>query len=260
MQDHEEVTAPEETDYFTPNGKICIALKYLPARSRSSTLPANMSPSSMSLGDLPKLARSSSTQPYENMIYALGTLHICVKRAENLPSIDDTNPFVRCYLLPNVKLGGRRKTSVVPKTLNPVWDEEFSYKMTYFKDLQTERALELTVWDMDRRGTNSFMGCVRLGPNPLTGGHAKEEDWMDSFGEEVRHWEEMLANPGEWVERWHTLRPSTESVRKDVKRRERFSPDGSELGAVENSEDAEESDAEEEETVCDVSMLLMTYE
>ena len=155
-----------------------------------------------------------------------------MKRAEDLPSMDSgdsTNPFVRCYLLPNVHLRGKRKSAVIPKTLNPVWNEEFSYKMVYSEDLRTERALEVTVWDMDRRGTNSFMGCVRLGPNPLTFGHAQVEDWMDSFGEEVIHWEEMLANPGEWVEHWHTLRPSSESLRKDVKRAERFSPDGSEL-------------------------------
>ncbi len=194
-----------------------------------------------SLMDLQKI---SSLQSWES---TLGTLHIRVKRAKDLPSLDstdNTNPFVRCYLLPNVKLGGKRKTAVIPKTLNPVWDEEFSYKMTYFNDLQTERVLELTVWDMDRRGTNSFMGCVRLGPNPLTAGHAKEEDWMDSFGEEVRHWEEMLANPGEWVERWHVLRPSTQSVHKDMRRVGRLSPDGSESHSVDSS--VEENDIYEE--------------
>ena len=140
-------------------------------------------------------------------------------------SSEDTNSFVRCYLLPNVKLAGRRKTEVVLNTLNPVWDEEFLYKAVYYDDLRTERVLELTVWDMDRRGTNSFMGCIRLGPNPLTVDNPQEVEWMDSSGDEVTHWEEMLANPGEWVERWHALRPST--LWKDLVKTKRQPPEGS---------------------------------
>ena len=35
----------------------------------------------------------------------------------------------------------------------------------------------------------------------------KEVDWMDSTAAEIRLWEQMLSNPGEWSEATLTLRP-----------------------------------------------------
>ena len=35
----------------------------------------------------------------------------------------------------------------------------------------------------------------------------KEVDWMDSTADEIRAWENMLLNPGEWMETTLTLRP-----------------------------------------------------
>ena len=37
---------------------------------------------------------------------------------------------------------------------------------------------------------------------------------MDSTESEVKHWEETLEHPGEWVEYEHDLRPSIESLNK----------------------------------------------
>lgn len=141
-----------------------------------------------------------------------GRLHVLVISAENLPPVDstgDTNPFVRCYLLPSSGVKGKRKTSIVPKSLNPVWEEECAYNMIKVDDLQSQRVLEVSVWDSDRRGSNSFIGGLRLGPAPPDDGEGPE--WMDSTGEEVSHWDEMLANTGVWVKRWHNLRPSMAS-------------------------------------------------
>lgn len=153
------------------------------------------------------LRRSSSS--------ILGKLHILVRSAEGLTSMDstgDTNPFVRCFLLPNTTLGGKRKSIVSERTLDPVWEEELVYNMVKLDDLTGSRVLEVSIWDMDRRGTNSFMGGIRLGPEPHPLGSNEGPDWMDSVGEEVSQWEKMLANPGEWVEFWHDLRPSLTSL------------------------------------------------
>ena len=161
---------------------------------------------------LPEMKISSSPQSHKTQ----GTLHVRVQSAEDLKGVGSgatANAFVHCYLLP---LGGKRKTKPIENTLDPVWDEEFLYKAVYYDGLRTERALELTVWDKDRLGTNSFMGCIRLGPNPLTVDHPQEAEWMDSSGEEVTHWEEMLASPGEWVEHWHALRPSMEPLQSGL--------------------------------------------
>ena len=144
-------------------------------------------------------------------------LHVRIKCAEGLRSMDsagDTNPFVCCFLLPNTSttLGGKRKTNICEHTLDPMWDEELVYNMVKLEELLCSRVLEVSVWDMDRRGTNSFIGAVRLGPEPHPLGSAEGPDWMDSCEEEVLQWDSMLSCLGEWVESWHNLRPSLESL------------------------------------------------
>ena len=134
---------------------------------------------------------------------------IKIHQAQELPKMNPlglTDATVKCYLLPNRNSGGKRKTKVVKNNLNPFWEEEFKYDFLTVSELSTERVLEVTVWDFDRRGSNDFIGGVRLGPAP--GRAAKHKEWMDSIGEEVTHWEAALARPGEWVELWHTLRTS----------------------------------------------------
>ena len=94
---------------------------------------------------------------------------------------------------------------VVMNSLCPVWDEEFVYN-TSEKELLAERVLEVTIWDFDKRGSNDFIGGIRVGPS-RSGSASQGPDWMDSFGEELSHWQMVLSRPGEWVEQWHTLRP-----------------------------------------------------
>lgn len=165
-----------------------------------------------------KLSISSS----ENRVLSkvLGDLHINVVQAENLSSVDttgDTNPFVRCYLLPNKSMRAKRKTTAIPKTLNPVWEEECVYNSVSSDDMKSQHVLEVSVWDSDRRGTSSFIGGIRLGPSVPAGAHSELPEWMDSTDEEASHWEDALANSGTWVERTHVLR-STMSSRFAVKR------------------------------------------
>ena len=121
-----------------------------------------------------------------------------------------TDGTVKLYLLPNRSSASKKKTHIINNNLNPVWNEEFEYKFVNLKELKTERALEVTVWDYDRRGANEFIGGLKIGPAVIEGS-GKHREWLDSSPEEVSHWEEVLANPGEWVERWHALRVSTGS-------------------------------------------------
>ena len=146
----------------------------------------------------------------------VGTLHVAIHQAEDLPAMDEhslTDATVKLYLLPNQSSSGKRKTNVVNKNLNPVWDEQFTYKNVYMDDLSSQRVLEVTVWDYDRRGSNDFIGGLRIGPNPDSVADGLK-DWMDSIEDEVSHWEAMLKRPGEWVERWHDLRPSMKPLSK----------------------------------------------
>ena len=144
-----------------------------------------------------------------------GTLTILVRQAKELPSMDPNglaNAVVKCYLLPDKSSSGKRKTGVVKNNLNPVWEEQFTYKAT-LEELSKERVLEVTVWDFHKQG-NDFIGGLRLGSTP--GRAAKHKEWMDSIGDEISHWEAALAHPGEWVEQWHTLRTTMDHRKVDI--------------------------------------------
>ena len=136
-----------------------------------------------------------------------GTLHVSVKQAKDLSNPNSkaaTDSFVKCYLLPDKGSSGKRKTSVIKNNSNPVWEELFAYEKLNLDELATERVLEVAVWDLNKGSSNEFIGGLRLGPAPRAG--IKHKEWMDSIGEEVNHWESVMGHPGEWWEKWHTLR------------------------------------------------------
>lgn len=139
-----------------------------------------------------------------------GTLHVTI---ENAKSYGQTNSYVMLHLLPDKSKKGLRKT-LKKNDMNPVWDEEFTYKDVTLGELRMSRALEVVVLDHDIDSEDIFVGCLHLGScaNMVT----KPYEWMDSNPEESCHWEEMLCEPGKWIEHWHTLRPSMDFVHPDA--------------------------------------------
>lgn len=136
-----------------------------------------------------------------------GTLHISINQAKDLQNFNSNtkaDSFAKCYLLPDKSSSGKRKTAVFKNNSNPAWKETFSYEKLKLEELASEKVLEVTVWDLNKGSSNEFIGGIRLGPAPRPGG--KHKEWMDSIGEEVQHWESVVAHPGEWSEAWHTLR------------------------------------------------------
>lgn len=159
----------------------------------------------------------------KNVSTTMVNVHIKVKKGEGIPAMDpsgSTSAFVRAFLLPNKQMSAKKKTKVVFNSLNPVWEEEMVYNLVPLDELETSRVLELTVWDQDRRGINGFIGGLRIGSDPIVAGNP--ELWMDSSPDESSHWEAMLAQPGEWVEQWHTLR-TTMDARQVIKKRRKTS-------------------------------------
>ena len=147
-----------------------------------------------------------------------GTLHINIHQAKELPRMDPnglTDGLVKCHLLPDKSAKGKRKTNVVKNNPNPVWEERFTYEKVTLEELSKERVLEACVCHNDPKGNNVVIGGVRLGSAP-SGTTSKHKEWMDSIGEEVSHWEAMLTHPGEWVDRWHTLRHTMEPRSVDL--------------------------------------------
>ncbi|KAK2828927.1 hypothetical protein Q5P01_019961 [Channa striata] len=99
-----------------------------------------------------------------NYIQKLGEFHIFVVHCRDLAVADTkknrSDPYVKCYLLPDKSKLGKRKTTVKKKTLNPTYNEilKFTIKM---EELKTHN-LNISVWHNDTFGRNSFLGEVDL--------------------------------------------------------------------------------------------------
>lgn len=243
----------ESTDNLYPNGRLFIALKFehmsYEKLSRSCTPDFLQGETAGSQSDISSIPMEFSSNMEDSKVNTIGTLFVHVNEATDLLCTDltgNTNPFVRSFLLPNTSLRGKRKTKVINGELNPVWNEVINYNYVTLEDLLTERVLELTVWDSDRRGENCFMGGIRLGPAAYLESEV-EEEWMDSSEDEASHWNQMLSQPGEWVKWNHTLRSSMTSLKSvhssPQSTDESFKEDG--IKTVDIAEEEEKEDYEE---------------
>ncbi|XP_071360545.1 double C2-like domains, gamma [Trachinotus anak] len=121
-----------------------------------------------------------------------GCLLVGIIRCAHLAAMDSngySDPFVKIILQPDMGKKSKYKTSVKKKTLNPEFNEEFSYEVSL--DHLAKKTLEISVWDYDLGMSNDFIGGVELGIN--------------ASGQRLRHWFECLKNKGKKVEYWHTL-------------------------------------------------------
>ncbi|XP_031417217.1 double C2-like domain-containing protein alpha [Clupea harengus] len=141
---------------------------------------------------LPSTAAEGDEPKREAKDRAKGGLCVGVRRCAHLAAMDVngfSDPYVKTYLKPDLKKKSKHKTAVIKKTLNPEFNEEFFYEIT-FTELTT-KTLEVTVWDYDLGKSNDFIGGVSLG--------------CHSQGEALQQWIDCLKNKGQKVERWHTL-------------------------------------------------------
>ncbi|XP_040005497.1 synaptotagmin-like protein 2 isoform X2 [Xiphias gladius] len=99
-----------------------------------------------------------------NYIQKLGEFHIFVVHCRELATADAkknrSDPYVKCYLLPDKTKLGKRKTTVKKKTLNPTYNEILRFKII-MEVLKTQN-LNISVWHNDTFGRNSFLGEVDL--------------------------------------------------------------------------------------------------
>ncbi|CAI2357418.1 unnamed protein product [Caenorhabditis sp. 36 PRJEB53466] len=103
-------------------------------------------------------------------------LSIALIQGFDLPPRSDgapRNPYVKIFLLPDRSEKSRRQSAVIAETLMPAWNEIFTYS-GLTEPMLMQRVLELTVWDYDKFGTNSFLGetLIDLASMPLDGEHS----------------------------------------------------------------------------------------
>ncbi|XP_051542221.1 synaptotagmin-like protein 2 isoform X4 [Myxocyprinus asiaticus] len=94
----------------------------------------------------------------------LGEFHIFIVQCKDLAVADPkrkrSDPYVKCYLLPDKAKYGKRKTCVRKKTQNPTYNEILRFKIP-MESLKTQK-LNLSVWHNDTFGRNSFLGEAEI--------------------------------------------------------------------------------------------------
>ncbi|XP_063701466.1 synaptotagmin 1 isoform X3 [Culicoides brevitarsis] len=131
-----------------------------------------------------------------------GKLTVVILEAKNLKKMDVgglSDPYVKIALMQNGKRLKKKKTSIKKCTLNPYYNESFSFEVP-FEQIQKVN-LVVTVVDYDRIGTSEPIGKVVLG--------------MNVQGTELRHWSDMLASPRRPIAQWHTLKDPEDGDKKD---------------------------------------------
>ncbi|XP_031423644.1 synaptotagmin-2 isoform X2 [Clupea harengus] len=120
-----------------------------------------------------------------------GKLTVCILEAKNLKKMDVgglSDPYVKIQLLQNGKKFKKKKTTVKKNTLNPYFNESFSFEIPL--DMMQKIVIVVTVFDYDKIGSNDAIGKLFIGGK----------------GAELKHWSDMLANPRRPIAQWHPLR------------------------------------------------------
>ncbi|XP_051556979.1 rabphilin-3A [Myxocyprinus asiaticus] len=122
----------------------------------------------------------------------LSRLIVGVIRCVHLAAMDAngySDPFVKICLKPDMGKKAKNKTQIKKKTLNPEFNEEFSYEIKHAE--LAKKTLDISVWDYDIGKSNDYIGGCQLG--------------ITAKGERLKHWYECLKNKDKKIERWHTL-------------------------------------------------------
>ncbi|XP_016349049.1 synaptotagmin-like protein 2 isoform X2 [Sinocyclocheilus anshuiensis] len=97
-------------------------------------------------------------------VQKLGEFHVFVVQCKDLAVADvkrnRSDPYVKCYLLPDKAKYGKKKTCVRKKTLDPTFNEILRFKIPV-ETLKTQK-LNTSVWHNDTFGRNMFLGEVEL--------------------------------------------------------------------------------------------------
>ncbi|NXV79821.1 SYT7 protein, partial [Atlantisia rogersi] len=146
-------------------------------------------------GQPPRVPQGSRGELLLSLCYnpSANSIVVNIIKARNLKAMDiggTSDPYVKVWLMYKDKRVEKKKTVVMKRCLNPVFNESFAF------DIPTERLREttivITVMDKDRLSRNDVIGKIYL-------------SWKSGPGE-VKHWKDMIARPRQAVAQWHQLK------------------------------------------------------
>ncbi|XP_011334236.1 synaptotagmin-7 isoform X1 [Ooceraea biroi] len=123
-------------------------------------------------------------------------LTLTLLKARNLKAKDingKSDPYVKVWLQFGDKRVEKRKTPIFKCTLNPVFNEVFSFNVPWEKI--RECSLDVMVMDFDNIGRNELIGRIQLAGKNGSG------------ASETKHWQDMITKPRQTIVQWHRLKP-----------------------------------------------------
>ncbi|XP_057706112.1 synaptotagmin-like protein 4 isoform X9 [Corythoichthys intestinalis] len=92
------------------------------------------------------------------------SLQVLIKECRKLTFGDTvrqtTNPYVKCYLLPDKSRQSKRKTTIKRHTCDPVYEETFKYSIR--RNQLLTRSMLISVWHHGHLSSNPFLGEVEI--------------------------------------------------------------------------------------------------
>ncbi|XP_019739544.1 synaptotagmin-like protein 4 isoform X2 [Hippocampus comes] len=92
------------------------------------------------------------------------SLQVLIKECRKLACGDSlrqfSNPYVKCYLLPDKSRQSKRKTTIKRHTCDPVYEETFKYNIR--RNQLLTRSMLISVWHHGHLGSNPFLGEVEI--------------------------------------------------------------------------------------------------
>ncbi|XP_047436999.1 synaptotagmin-7b isoform X3 [Mugil cephalus] len=169
-----------------PIGEVSIPLNKLDL-ANMQTFWKELKPCSDGSGSRGDLLVSLCYNPTAN------TITVSIIKARNLKAMDiggTSDPYVKVWLMHKDKRVEKKKTVVMKRCLNPVFNESFPFDVP--AHVLRETTIIITVMDKDRLSRNDVIGKIYL-------------SWK-SGPAEVKHWKDMMGHPRTTVAQWHALK------------------------------------------------------
>ncbi|XP_051987480.1 synaptotagmin-7-like [Xyrauchen texanus] len=169
-----------------PIGEVSVPLKKIDL-AHMQTFWKELKPCSDGSGSRGDLLVSLCYNPTSNNIT------VSIIKARNLKAMDiggTSDPYVKVWLMNKDKRVEKKKTVVMKRCLNPVFNESFPFDVP--AHVLRETTIIITVMDKDRLSRNDVIGKIYL-------------SWK-SGPAEVKHWKDMMSHPRTAVAQWHALK------------------------------------------------------